>query len=159
MASKHSTETPPRGGVTQRDEVAAAAAEEAARSFPAPQPSFPMGGMRADPGAALGEPRLAPSFDPPTGGALVPYEQKPPPTNVFDWIDRGWRPGLGLICGVGFFYSFVAAPVTDRREVDEAKLWVLCTLALGLAGAKTAERIGPGMMRPQALLGPPLVTR
>jgi hypothetical protein len=100
------------------------------------------------------------TFDETAGGAVVPYTPLPDPTTAFQFLDRGWRPMLGVIAGVGFFYSFVAAPVTDRKEVDEAKLWVLCTLALGLAGSKTVERIGPGMMRPQGLLGgPPLVTR
>lgn len=84
----------------------------------------------------------------------------PHPRTAFEYMERGWRPGLGVICGVGFFYSFVAAPLTERREVDEAKLWVLATVALGLAGVKTAERLGPGMMRPAGLFtGPQLVTR
>lgn len=154
--AKRNTEAPPRGGVVHpAGDPADEAARTFERAFTAPQPSFPLGGRRADPGAAIGAPPSLPSiaFDELT--TVTP----PDPATAFQWLDRGWRPVLGVVCGVGFFYSFVAAPVTDRREVDEAKLWVLCTLALGLAGAKTAERIGPGMIRPQGVGGPALVTR
>lgn len=64
----------------------------------------------------------------------------PNPQTAFEFIDRGWRPVLGLICGVGFAYNFIVAPAFEKREVEEPKLWVLVTLALGLAGAKTVER-------------------
>jgi hypothetical protein len=146
MASKKTPDdAPPRGRAVTHAEADAAVA--AARSAPAP--AFAMAAADLGPRAPLN------TFD---EAAPISIGE---PSTAFGWLDRGWRPMLGVVCGVGFFYSFVAAPVTDRREVDEAKLWVLCTLALGLAGTKTAERIGPGMMgRAQGLLGgPPLVTR
>lgn len=141
MASKK--DTPPKGGVVETPAYPHAA-DEAARRF-----------VTGDPG-----PDLAPSGSSITFNELT-STTPPDPASVFQWLDRSWRPMLGVVCGAGFFYSFVAAPVTDRREVDEAKLWVLCTLALGLAGVKTAERLGPGMVgRAQGLMGgPPLVTR
>lgn len=74
----------------------------------------------------------------------------PNPETAFQFLDRGWRPLLGVICGLGFAYNFVLAPAADRREVDEQKLWVLCTLALGLAGAKTVERNRIGAPTPAA---------
>jgi hypothetical protein len=121
----------------------------------------PPRGRVIDPGEAAPEPAIARApainfdFAPAPEGPALPHPRTP-----FEYIDRGWRPALGVICGVGFFYSFVAAPLTERREVDEAKLWVLATVALGLAGVKTAERLGPGMMRPAGLFtGPQLVTR
>ena len=69
------------------------------------------------------------------------------PTTAFEWLERGWRPALGAICGAALAYNFILAPVTERREVDEGKLWIIATVGLGLAGVRTIERVGPQMVR------------
>lgn len=69
------------------------------------------------------------------------------PVTAFEWVERGWRPALGWVCGLAFFYNFVAAPSVDAKESDEGKLWVIATVALGLAGVRTIERVGPQMVR------------
>ncbi|MGL5116501.1 MAG: hypothetical protein ACRC7C_14375 [Beijerinckiaceae bacterium] len=135
---------PPKGGVVE-SQLAFDVADEAARTFawraaPEPKPAPP-------PAAAFGDVTAAQA-------SVAPDD----PTTLFQFMDRGWRPWLGVVCGLGFFYSFVAAPMVDDDGVEEAKLWVLATVALGLAGVKTAERNKIGM--PQGLIGgPALVTR
>lgn len=84
-------------------------------------------------------------------GEIIMTEDSPlppaQPATAFDWLDRGWRPALGAICAAGLAYNFMLAPATGSKENDEGKLWVLATVALGLAGARTIERVGPVMGR------------
>lgn len=155
--------TPPRGGRVSREtadaDIVKAALAGTLRERNAPAQVTAQAAAPA-PSYAMAAADLAPRLPVNTFDETPAPTGLPDPETPFAWLDRGWRPMLGVVCGVGFFYSFVAAPVTDRKEVDEAKLWVLCTLALGLAGTKTAERLGPGMIRPQGLIGgSPLVTR
>lgn len=82
------------------------------------------------------------------GPDALPARLPPHPQTVFEYFDRGWRPALGAICGLALAYNFVLAPASGSKETDEGKLWVLATIALGLAGVKTVERVGPQMVRP-----------
>lgn len=82
----------------------------------------------------------------PDGLATAEAATPPHPTTAFEYFDRGWRPALGAICGIALAYNFVLAPALDKKETDEGKLWVLATVALGLAGARTFERVGPQMI-------------
>ena len=69
------------------------------------------------------------------------------PMTAFQLVERGWRPALGWVCGLALAYNFIAAPATGREHVEEGKLWVVATVALGLAGVRTIERVGPAMAR------------
>lgn len=90
-----------------------------------------------------------PTQDDPPHRVAMPWDAAQPlhPVTTWDWVERGWRPALGWVCGVAFLYNFVAAPSVEAKETDEGKLWVVATVALGLAGVRTFERIGPAMVR------------
>jgi hypothetical protein len=53
----------------------------------------------------------------------------------------GWRPLIGWICGTAILYSFIVSPLFGLPKLEMAELWTLITGMLGLAGARSAEKI------------------
>jgi hypothetical protein len=70
-----------------------------------------------------------------------------------NWFQRGWRPFLGWICGLGFLYQFLVNPllpwfvalfkaqVPKMEPLQADTLMALTFGMLGLASARTVEKV------------------
>lgn len=71
-----------------------------------------------------------------------------------NWYQAGWRPSLGYVCVLGFFYNFVAYPLLQwyvawakpaafvMPPLLDNMLWELTAGMLGLATVRTWEKLG-----------------
>lgn len=69
-----------------------------------------------------------------------------------NWFQRGWRPNIGWVCGIGLGYQIIFRPIANGLlvvnhyppafpEIDINTLMTLIPVLLGVAGMRTLERV------------------
>lgn len=69
-----------------------------------------------------------------------------------NWFVAGWRPAIGWVCALGFFYTFLILPFaamiahfadlpTDLPNLDTGALTTMTLTLLGMGGLRTFEKM------------------